>query len=265
MSFTIANGVSLHCVVNGAAARRPLVFINSLGTNLHLWDPLLPHLDPHDRLIRYDKRGHGLSDTPPGPYALGDHTRDLQALLDQLRIEAVSLVGISVGGLIAMDYALRCPGRVHALVLCDTGPRIGTPESWMDRIRGLREQGMAGMAEMILGRWLAPAFGERRPADYHGLRNMLVQTPLEGYIATCAALREADLSAELHQITAPTLALGGTDDGVTPPGVMRQLAAALPNARYEAIQGAAHLPCFEQPEAVAAAINRFFEEVRYGG
>ena len=263
MSFITANQITLHYIADDAQAGTPLVFINSLGTNLHLWDALVPCLFAHLRLVRYDKRGHGLSDTPPAPYTIRDHSDDLAALLDRLEIETAIVIGISVGGLIAMDYAVQDPGRVQALVLCDTAPRIGTPEGWSERIQAVREKGLPEMAGTIMGRWFAPTFVGQSPADYRGFTNMLLQTPVEGYLGTCAALRDADLYKEVSQINVPTLLLCGAQDISTPPDLMREWAGALPNASFQVIDGAAHLPCVEQPEATAAAIKQFLQEVRY--
>ena len=263
MSFITANQITLHYVSDGAQTGMPLVFINSLGTNLHLWDALVPSLPAQYRFLRYDKRGHGLSDTPPAPYSIRDHSCDLTALMEQLRIDKAIVIGISVGGLIAMDFAIQHPEQVQALVLCDTFPRIGTPESWSERIQAVREQGLPAMAQTIMGRWFMPAFASQRPADFQGFTNMLIQTPLEGYIGTCAALRDADLHEAVSQIKAPNLILCGAQDISTPPRLVHGLAESLPDARFRVIEAAAHLPCVEQPEAMAAAIQQFLQEIEH--
>jgi 3-oxoadipate enol-lactonase len=261
----VMNRVRLHYALEGDPARPPLVLINSLGSDLRLWDGLLPHLDGRWRVIRYDQRGQGQSEVPPGPYRLRDHACDLAGLLERLEVERPVLLGLSVGGLIAMDCVGQFPGRARALVLSDTAPRIGTPEGWTERMQGIREHGMPEMAAGIIGRWVTPGFVERRPADYESLRQMLLRSPLEGYLATCAALRDADLQALLPQLTMPILVMCGAKDISTPPAQMRALAqGALPRARFEVIEGAAHLPCIEQPEAVAAALEAFSRDMIYG-
>ena len=263
MSFVFANGITLHYARDGAKTGSPLVFINALGTDLHLWDALIACLPRRFRVLRYDKRGHGLSDVPPAPYSLLDHTHDLAALLERLQIDTSILIGISVGGLIALDYAGRYPGRVRALVLCDTCSRIGTPAGWSERIHAVREQGLPKMADMLLARWFAPAFATSRPADFQGFANMLLRTPQEGYLGTCAALRDADLHETVSRIKMPSLVLGGAQDISTPPDLVRQLAEAMPHARFRTIEAAAHLPCVEQPEAMAAIINPFLQELEH--
>jgi len=260
----VTNGVRLHCALEGKTAGTPLVLINSLGSDLRLWDQLLPHLGGRWRVIRYDQRGQGQSETPPGPYHLRDHVCDLAGLLAQLEVERPVLLGLSVGGLIAMDFVCQFPGRAGALILSDTAPRIGAPEGWTERIDGIRQHGMSEMAAGIMGRWVTAGYAERRPADYEFLRQMLLQSPLEGYLATCAVLRDADLHAGLPQLAVPTLVLCGAEDLSTPPAQMRALANTLPQARFAMIEGAAHLPCFEQPAAVAAALGSFGQDMIHG-
>ncbi len=260
----MVNGVRLRCAEAGQPGGPTLVLINSLGSDLRLWDRLLPCLGVGWRAIRYDQRGQGQSEVPPGPYRLSDHTGDLAGLLEQLEVESPVLFGLSVGGLIAMDYASQFPGRARALVLSDTAPRIGTSQGWTERMDGIQQRGMAAMAAGILGRWVTPALAGSRPADYETLRHMLLETPLEGYAATCAVLRDADLQARLPELAVPTLVMVGADDLSTPPAQMRALAKALPQARFQVIEGAAHLPCFEQPEAVAAAVEAFWQDMTHG-
>jgi 3-oxoadipate enol-lactonase len=259
--FATVNHLTLHYQIEGNPAGAPLVFINALGCDLRIWDHVVEPFRQHFRIIRYDKRGHGLSDVPTGPYAVGDHTADLSALLKLLEIGPATLIGLSVGGLIAMEFALQQPAGVQALVLCDTAPRLGTAQLWAERIQAVQAQGMAPLAGQILARWFRPAFARERTADYRGYTNMLIRTPVEGYTATCAALRDADLSEALPAIAAPTLVLCGADDLVVSPAQAREWAARLPKAQFEVIADAAHLPCIEQPEAMADAIRRFLREV----
>jgi len=260
VKFIQANHVILNCQLSGNPDGTPLVFINSLGTDLRIWDEVVPHFAAHFRLVRYDKRGHGLSDCPPAPYSIRDHALDLVALLDRLLIDTAVFIGISVGGLIAQDVAATWPDRVQKLVLCSTAARIGTAEMWHGRIRTLRREGMDSLADVILNRWFAPGFQSQQPEAYQGYRHMFSRTPVAGYTGTCEAIRDADLTAAVRTIQAPTLVLCGAADSATPPEVVRGLAALLPNARYEEIPHAGHLPCVEQPAATAVAIIRFLQQ-----
>ncbi len=262
--FALINGITLHYRLDGASNGAPLVFINSLGCDLRIWEPVVAHWMGDYRMIFYDKRGHGLSDAPPGPYTIHDHTQDLEALLADLKVSSPVLLGISVGGLVAMDYALLHPDGVRALVLCDTAPKIGTAEGWNERIEKVNELGLENLAEVILSRWFMPSFSSVHPAEYRGYINMLSRSPQAGYTATCSALRDADLRESISAIQVPVLAICGSGDGVVTPEQTREWAACLPRARVDIINDAAHLPCIEQPEAVATAIKQFLKEEFYG-
>jgi len=257
MNFTNQNGITLHYAHEGTQNGNHLVFINALGTDLRIWDEVVPHFAARQLVIRFDKRGHGLSDCPPAPYSIRDNTNDLLNLLDHLDVAQAVLVGISVGGLIAIDFAAAWPERVHSLVLCDTAPKIGTPEMWDERINALREQGLASMGDAILARWFAPSFRTQSPAVYRGYLNMLTRNPLEGYIGTCQAIRDADLTAAAKKISVRTLILCGANDISTPPETARKMVELIPDAIFHEIPDAAHLSCIEEPDAVATQIERF--------
>ena len=139
--FETIDSITLHYTLDGQSTGMPLVFLNSLGTDLRIWQKVLPYFASHYRLICYDKRGHGLSDSPPGPYTLGNHTNDLAGLLAHLQVDEAVLIGDSVGGMIAIDFAASRPQQVKALVLCDTAAKIGTAEYWNERIDTLRQHG----------------------------------------------------------------------------------------------------------------------------
>lgn len=263
--FAAIGSHTLHYRLDGQAATvtgPPLVFINSLGSDLRIWDGLIADFAERFPLIRYDQRGHGLSDCPPGPYTLRDHTDDLAGLLAHLQAPAAILIGVSVGGMIALDFAHQHPERVQGLVLCDTGAKIGTVEYWSERSSAVRQGGLAPLAPMILARWFSSTFAATAPAAYRGYANMLTRTPVEGYAATCEALRDADLREVVRSINLPALVLCGAEDLATPPSLGRELAAALPNAHFALIPQAGHLPSLEQPKALATAIQHFLMEIQ---
>jgi 3-oxoadipate enol-lactonase len=260
LNFIRVNDNVLHYTRAGLPNGTPLVFLNSLGTDLRIWNGITAHFAPRFPIICYDKRGHGLSDCPPGPYIIRDLSNDLHGLLDHLRVDTAILIGVSIGGMIALDFAGRQPERVKALMLCDTGAKIGTTQMWNERIDLLRQNGLVYLAETILGRWFTATFIQGQPDRYRGYYHMLTRTPLAGYIATCEAIREADLSQLVGQIRAPALVVGGLEDLATPPDLVRSLADALPNARLELIEQCGHLPSIEQPAVLAAKIDAFLSE-----
>ncbi len=253
----IENGLTTYFTLDGTREGIPLVFINALGTDLRIWDGVVSHLSDRHPVLRFDKRGHGLSDCPPAPYSIHDFSTDLLGLLDQLDLSQAIVVGISVGGMIALDFAACWPERVHSMILCDTAPVIGTVDYWNDRIDRLRENGMQSMAASILDRWFAPTYKENSPAAYQGYYNMLTRMPVEGYTGTCEAIRDADLTEAARTVKAPTLILCGKEDVSTPPSLVKGLIELMPNAGFQEIPGAGHSTCIEQPEAVAEQIKRF--------
>ncbi|HEY9548501.1 MAG TPA: 3-oxoadipate enol-lactonase [Kiloniellaceae bacterium] len=260
MDFRALNGVVLHVQDLGAADKPALVFANSLGTDLRIWDDVVARLADRFRIVLYDKRGHGLSEVDKPPYRIADHVGDLAALLDDLAIEGAIVCGLSVGGLIAQGLAARRPELVSALVLCDTAHKVGTAELWNTRMAAIEKGGIASIAEAILERWFSKNLRENDPVALAGWRAMLTRTPQKGYLGTCAAIRDADFTEEAKRIAVPTLCLVGAEDGATPPALVRDLADLIPGARYEVIEGAGHLPCIEQPAAVARLIEAFIEE-----
>ena len=261
--FISVAGATLNCVVGGPDHGLSLVFVNPMGTDLRVWDDVVDFLPGQYRSLRYDKRGHGLSDTPPGPFSIRDHTNDLAGVLDHFGISEAVLVASSIGGLIALDFTAIYPQRVRALILSDTAAKIGTAEYWNERIQNIRERGLAAMLDAILLRWFAPDFQERRPAAYQGYANLLRRTDLEGYLACCAAIRDADLRDIVPGILCPTLVLCGSEDASTPPELVRELADGLENSRFQLIPGAGHTPPVEQPQAMAGAIFDFLQEIDY--
>jgi 3-oxoadipate enol-lactonase len=251
----------LRCEDSGRAGTgEAVVFLHALGCDLGLWDSVVGDFRADHRVVRYDLRGHGLSDCGPEICAIEDHADDLRHLLDRLEIHSATLVGLSVGGLVAMAAALRFPPRIRRLVICAVGSRSGTPAGWAERIASVQTVGLEGMADAVVARWFAPDFAAREPAWVRGYRNRLVRTAPSGYLATCAALRDADLTAAVAKIAVPTLVVSGECDQASPPELGRALAARIPSARWALIAGSGHLPAVERPAEFSAEVRRFLEE-----
>lgn len=261
MSFVDLQGSIHHYLLEGTPDQPVLVFSNSLGTDMRIWDAVAAEMKPYFRILRYDQRGHGLSDAPRLPYAIDDLERDLFGLLDLLDIRTAAVCGISVGGLIAQRLALLHPDCVRALVLCDTGARIGSVASWEDRIALVKSSGLEAMVQPSMERWFTQGFRARRGSEVRGYSNMLRRTTVDGYIGTCYALRDADFTQEVSHVQVPALVLCGDQDIATPPQLGQELARLLPTAQFALIEQAAHLPCIEQPAALVTRMMQFFKEV----
>jgi 3-oxoadipate enol-lactonase len=219
---------------------------NSLGTTFELWEPQVPALAAQFRLLRYDRRGHGRSPVPPGPYAIEELGRDALGLLDDLGIERVSFCGLSLGGMVGMWLASEAPERVDRLVLCCTAASLPPRAQWLERAATVRARGVAAIADAVLSRWFTPSAPESLRERF---REMLLGTPAEGYAACCEALADVDLRARLEAIEARTLVITGAEDPVVPPEAGELLAGSIAGARHATLPGAAHIANAEQPAA----------------
>lgn len=260
MKMAKINGIGVHYDCTGPVDGFPVVFANSLGTDFRVWDALLPHLPTGLRIVRYDKRGHGLSEAPASPYFMGDLVQDAAALMDFLEIKDALFVGLSIGGIIAQGLAAERPDLVRAMVLSDTAAKIGNPQMWEERVQAVRDGGIAALEESILERWFSKGFHKNNQDELAGWRNMLCRTPQVGYIGCSLAIAETDLYASTARLTLPTLAIVGSEDGSTPPDLVRETADLIAGSKFQIIRKAGHLPCVEQPEETAAIITAFMKE-----
>jgi len=252
------NGHAIHFADEGPREGLPIVFSNSLGTDFRAWEPLLPRLPKGLRIVRYDKAGHGLSDFA-GERSIEAHAEDVAALLDHLNIDKAVVVGLSVGGLIAQAFADAHPARVLGLALCDTGHKIGSAEIWNPRIEAINAGGMDAVLEPTMERWFTARYRAENP-DFPVWCNMLTRTSAEGYCAVARAIRDADFTDRTRGIKAPTVCVVGAQDGATPPALVQELASLIEGSKFVQIEDCGHLPCIEQPEALAAALADLLSE-----
>ncbi len=254
-SVTARDGTRLHVLDDGDPDGRPVAFANSLGTDTRLWNAVLPLLPPGLRLIRYDKRGHGRSDVPPPPYAMGTLVSDAEAVLDALGVTGCAFVGLSIGGMIAQGLAVKRPDLVARMVLSNTAARIGTDALWDARIATVLRDGMEPLADGVMERWFGRDF--RATPGLALWRERFCATPPEGYAGCSAAIRGTDLFTPTSGLRLPTLAIAGSEDGATPPDLVRETADLIPGSRFELIARAGHLPPVEAPEAYARLLAGF--------
>lgn len=244
----------LHYRLRGPESGLPVVFLNSLGTDLRMWEGVADRL-PGLRTLGMDKRGHGLSATPANDWTLDDLAGDALAVMDAAGIARAVIAGCSIGGMIAQRMATLAPDRVAGLFLSNTAMKVGTDESWAARIAGVTEQGLRGLAPQIMERWFAPAF--RATAEAKAWETMLMRGDDAGYIGTCRVLAAADLRATSPAIACPVLLLGGSADASTPAELVHQTAAAIPGARAVILDGSGHIPAIDNPDATARLLADF--------
>jgi 3-oxoadipate enol-lactonase len=247
--------------VDGPDDAPALVFVNSLGTHHGLWDAQVDAFVGDHRVVRFDFCGHGASDPPRGPVSIASFGDDLIALLDHLGLERADVCGCSLGGMVALWLAAERPTRIARAVLANTGARIGTIERWNARIEAVRRDGMEGVVDSVLARFFSIAFREREPGAVARVGAMLRATDPRGYIAACAALRDADLRGALPAIRVPTLVVAGSLDEATPPSLAEQLHVGIAGSRLAIIPGAAHLTNVERPDAFNAVVREFLSGV----
>ncbi|GGF73731.1 3-oxoadipate enol-lactonase [Paracoccus acridae] len=247
----------LHYRIDGAEGGKPwLTFCNSLGTDLHMWDAQIADLAGDFRILRYDRRGHGKSGTPPPPYALSDLGGDVIALWDALSIPRSHFCGLSIGGLTGQWLGIHSRARLDRLAVCATAARIGTAESWTARMADVRANGLAGLVPATAERWFTPAFSATRPGEVEAILSTFATTSAEGYVGCCAALAQADLRDDLARITVPVLAVSGDDDPVCPPADLQAIAQGVPDGRHHGLPGR-HLVNVESAAAFNALLRDF--------
>ncbi len=251
------DGVSLHVREDGVSDGPPIVFANSLATNLHLWDGIIPHLPDGLRLIRYDMRGHGESDMPDAPYTMGQLVGDAEAVCDALNVRDCVFVGLSVGGMVAQGLAIKRPDIMRAMVLSNTAAKIGTKTMWQDRIDTATTAGMSALVDATMQRW----FG--RQAEDRDLiapwAAMFTATPPEGYAGISAAIAGTDFYTPTSGLRLPTLGIAGSEDGATPTDLVRETVDLIPGSQFALMRQAGHLPCASHPEEYATLISTFLE------
>ncbi|WP_299988226.1 3-oxoadipate enol-lactonase [uncultured Ruegeria sp.] len=251
--------VRIHYRIDGDPNGAPVVFANSLGTDMRLWDPVLPLLPKGLRIIRYDKRGHGLSSAPTAPYSMGNLVRDAERLLDHLKVKDCVFVGLSVGGMIAQGLAVKRIDQIRGLVLSNTAAKIGTPKVWQDRIDAVRAGGIEALTDATMERWFSKSF--HASTEMNLWRTMMVRQPVDGYLGCCAAISGTDFYTPTSGLRLPTLGIAGSEDGSTPPDLVRETIDLIPGSRFALIRKAGHLPCVERPEEYAELLDGFLSEI----
>jgi 3-oxoadipate enol-lactonase len=248
----------LNAEITGPENAPPLVFIHALGTNLSIWDAVLARLPPL-RVLRYDQRGHGKSDVPKPPYAMGTLVRDAERLMDHFKLEDAVVVGLSAGGMVAQGLAVKRLDLVRGLVLSNTAPRISTAGIWSDRIDHVRREGLAALADGAMERMLGRNW--RQSPAVPALRSMLLATEPEGWMGVAAAVAGSDFYATTATLTLPTLAIAGSLDAATPPDMVREMADLIRGCRFQLLREAGHLPPADQPDLFTDALLGFLASI----
>lgn len=243
--------------------RHTLVLSHALGCDLSMWNTLVDTLAEDCRVISYDHRGHGQSEIPPGPYSMQELADDAASLIEQTRSAPVVWIGISMGGMVGQELALRYPSLVRAMVIANSTSRYAEEAqiAWQQRIVTLEQQGIPGVIDATLQRFFSPAFRERDPATVDTFRRRLLSTDLQGYLGCCQAVRAINTHDRLPQIAVPVQVIASEHDQGTPPAMAQAMAEQIPHAKLAVLSDAAHLSAIEQPEAFAKLVCSFLREL----
>jgi 3-oxoadipate enol-lactonase len=234
-----------------------VVLVHSLGADRSIWESLGARLRTSHHVVRLDLRGHGASPSPPGPCSIEQLADDMLGVADAAGLSRFHVCGISLGGLVGLSLAARHPERLISLVAANTAAKIGTAAHWSERVRAVRDSGMGGIADAVVGRWFAPGFAERDPATFAHLRRVFAATNADGYVACCEAIAAADLTSELARIDLPALIIGGERDQSTPVADARTLHGGIRGSRLVVFPDAAHLSNLDVPATFDDAVRSF--------
>lgn len=252
----VDDGCIIHAELEGPQSAPVLMLSNSLGTDLHMWDAQAGPLTSHFRLLRYDRRGHGKSDAPKGPYTMERLGRDVLGVLDGLGIQKVDWCGLSMGGMVGMWLGANAANRIDRLILSNTAAHFPDPAVWDARIKMVREVGLLGIVDANMERWFTKGFRERAPQTIAKMREMFVATNVEGYVGCGEAIRDMDHRPLLPRIAAPTLVIAGRHDPATTLEAGEFIQQHIAGARIAVLE-AAHISNLEQPQAYADTVLGF--------
>ncbi len=238
----------MHYQLDGPPDSQVVMLSNSLMSNLSMWDPQLPALLAAFRVLRYDTRGHGESEVTAAPYSIEQLADDAAELIAFAGIDAVHFVGLSMGGMIGQQLAVRHQYKVLSLSLCDTASEMPTPAMWNERITTAREKGVAGLVDGTIKRWFVGDFVANSAETVEDVRRMILTTPLDGYIGCASAVRDMSQTHILKQIKVPTQVIVGRDDPACTLAQSQVLQREITGAILHVIDDAAHLSNIEKPE-----------------
>ncbi len=262
MHIAKLDGLHVNYRIDGDPNGPPVVFSNSLATDLRLWDKIIPMLPQTCCYVRYDKRGHGLTDLTPGPYSMGTLVSDLEKLMDHLQLKDAVVVGLSIGGMIAQGLAVKRLDLVRAVVLSNTGAKIATRDIWAERIKAAETGGMPALVDATMQRWFSKHF--QKTEEFHAWRNMFLQTSAKAYAACSAAIAGTDFITPTSGLRLPVLGIAGSDDSATPPDLVRETADLVPGSKFELIRNSGHLSSVDAAEDYARVLTDFLASVGHG-
>jgi 3-oxoadipate enol-lactonase len=235
-----------------------LTLSHPIGVDRRIWDPLLPRLTPHYRVLAVDTRGHGGSAAPDAACSMDELAADVLQLWQQLGIPQSHFLGLSLGGCIGMALALAAPERLRSLVVACARLEMDAAATamWQQRATLVEQQGMAAVLAPTLERWFTPDFLSRQPATVDWTGRQLLACPPRGFAASARALAGLHLQGPLAGLRVPTLYLAGQHDKAVSVDQIQAYARLSPGARFEALAGP-HILHIENPEGFSRSVLDF--------
>jgi 3-oxoadipate enol-lactonase len=262
----IINGWRTDYNIYGKASGLPVVFIHGFPFSQEMWRSQVADLSGEYRLITYDVRGHGESEVGDGQYTIEFFVDDLIGLLDHLRIEKAVVVGLSMGGYIALRAIERNPERFKGLVLCDTRSEADSNEGKIKRaanIQSVRTDGVQKYAEGFVKAVFAPQTFERNLEAVNFIRQIIEKTSPVAIAGTLLALASrTDTTESLSKINVPTLILVGEHDTLTPVSAAKSMSERIRQSELHIISNAAHLSNLENLEGFNKHLSRFLRRIK---
>jgi 3-oxoadipate enol-lactonase len=241
--ITIA-GETFNVLIEGDENKEVLMLSNPMGTNLHFWDPQIPVLAEHFRIVRYDSRGHGASVANQGPYSVEGLGRDALAIMDALGFKRAHWLGLSMGSVVGLWLLVHARERIGRAVLASTAAQIPGPDLWNNRIQSARDTGMNGVAMTAAERWFTKTFRDANPEKVEAVMEMVRATPVHGYLAALAAIRDMDQREAIRGIRNKVLVIAGRHDLSTPLGMGALVARSIEGAKFVTLE-ASHMSNIE--------------------
>ena len=259
--IALENNNYLNVEITGNFDLPKIIFSNSLGSDLRMWNPQVEAMKDKYCIIRYDKRGHGKSSPAQGPYSFDMLENDVIKIMDNLEVEKANFVGLSMGGMTSLGLALKHQNRFDKFVCCAARADMPPPmqDGWNQRIAVVKESDTAGVVNGSLERWFSEKF-IIDPANIDVInlsKDMITNTSKEGYIGSCEAIKKLDYLKELSTINREILYISGEIDMGAPAMAMEEMHHLTPNSKYECISGAAHILNIECAEEVNNIILEF--------
>lgn len=258
-SIAMSDGCNINYRFDGQTDGPVLLMSTSLGSTLEMWEPQIAELSSHFRILRYDHRGHGGSDVPPGPYTIDRLGQDARELIEGLGVAPVAFCGLSMGGMVGMWLTANAQQLISRAVLANTTAYFDAPEIWNERMAAIKAGGMRTAAETTIERWLTQEYREEHPQITQQTFEMIANNPVAGYLAAAHAVRDIDLRAGLPGITTPVLVITGAADLSTPPAMGEAIVEAIPDARL-AILDAAHMSNIEKVDEFNTLVISFLSK-----